>query len=260
MATKQTLLRYRAWYALLLRLYPAHHHDRFSEEMAQTFHDLLCERAAMQRNVVGYALSLALETTLVIVKENFMFMTTQNKRLIGILLTVAVLLLIPLVAMQYRTDVVWTLSDFIFAGVLLGGTGIAFELALRATNNNAYRVAFAMGLAGAFLLVWINGAVGIIGNENNPANLLYAAVLAVGFFGSIISFFKPKGMARTLFAAAIVQALVPVVALLIWSPTASFTAEAPGIIGVFVLNAFWVALFAGSGILFKRAALVATKN
>ena len=31
---------------------------------------------------------------------------------------------------------------------------------------------FGVGLAGAFLLFWVNGAVGIIGNEGQPANLM----------------------------------------------------------------------------------------
>ena len=49
---------------------------------------------------------------------------TQNKRLIGIVLTVALLLLIPFIAMQFTNEVKWSLPDFVAAGVLLLGTGL----------------------------------------------------------------------------------------------------------------------------------------
>ncbi len=112
-------------------------------------------------------------------------------------------------------------------------------------------VAFGVGLAGAFLLFWVNGAVGIIGNEGQPANLMYGAVFTVGFIGSLMARFKPRGMAPTLFAAALAQMLVPVIALFIWPPPA--TSWAPGVFGVFVLNAFFAMLFVVSALLFRRA-------
>ena len=53
---------------------------------------------------------------------------------------------------------------------------------------------------GAFFLVWVNGAVGIIGNEENQANLLFFGVLAVAVVGSLIARFRAKGMALTFYA------------------------------------------------------------
>ncbi len=58
-------------------------------------------------------------------------MTLENKRLIGIVLTVVVLLLMPLIAMQFTNEVNWTLSDIVVAGVLLLGTGLICELVIR---------------------------------------------------------------------------------------------------------------------------------
>jgi hypothetical protein len=55
----------------------------------------------------------------------------ENKRLMGIVLTVVVLLLIPLIAMQFTNEVNWTLFDFVVAGVLLLGTGFICELVIR---------------------------------------------------------------------------------------------------------------------------------
>jgi hypothetical protein len=40
---------------------------------------------------------------------------TQNKRLIGIVLTVVFLMLIPIIAMQFTDEVKWPLPDFAVA-------------------------------------------------------------------------------------------------------------------------------------------------
>ena len=90
-------------------------------------------------------------------------MITKNKRLIGILLTVAVLLLAPLIAMQFTTEVNWTLSDFVIVGVLLLGTGLLCELVLRNVKKMEYRIALCVGLLLALFLVWVELAVGLFG-------------------------------------------------------------------------------------------------
>ena len=104
--------------------------------------------------------------------------------------------------------------DFIFLAILLVGVGGAYELAARMTGNRAYRVAVGVALAAAFILVCLNLAVGIIGNEDNPANWMYGGVLAVGIIGPVIARFRPHGMARALSATALAQVLVAVVALI----------------------------------------------
>jgi hypothetical protein len=154
--------------------------------------------------------------------------------------------------MQFTDEVVWDLTDFIVMGGLLCGVGFAYEFATRRSETTVYRAAVGVGLAGAFLLFWVNGAVGIIGNEGQPANLMYGAVFAVGFIGSLMASFKPRGMARTLFAAALTQMLVPIIALFIWPHPV--TSWAPGVFGVLVLNAFFAMLFVGSALLFRNAA------
>ena len=90
-------------------------------------------------------------------------MITHNKRLVGIVLTAAFLLLIPLVAMQFTEEVNWTLSDFIIAGVLLFGTGFLCELVLRTVKNMKYRIALCLILLAALVLIWAELAVGIFG-------------------------------------------------------------------------------------------------
>lgn len=90
-------------------------------------------------------------------------MLTKNKRLIGIVSTVALLLFIPLVAMQFTSDVQWTVFDFIVAGVLLLGTGLLCELVLRKVKKLEYRIAICGAILLALFLIWAELAVGIFG-------------------------------------------------------------------------------------------------
>lgn len=85
----------------------------------------------------------------------------KNKSLLVIGLITASILLIPLVAMQFTDEVNWTLFDFIVAGVLLFATGLLFDLILRKIKVKTYRIAALFVLILAFLLVWIELAVGI---------------------------------------------------------------------------------------------------
>lgn len=161
----------------------------------------------------------------------------------------ALLLLLPLVAMQFTDEVVWDVTDFAFAGALLVGTGVTFELAARKTGDSAYRAAVGVALAAAFILIWVNGAVGVIGSEDNPANLMYFGVLAVGIIGALLARFQPLGMARALFATALAQTSVAVIAVI-----AGLGQPWSGPLELSALNGFFVALFLGSAWLFRRAA------
>ena len=97
----------------------------------------------------------------VLFKNNFM--TIQNKRLTGIAIAVAILLLIPLIAMQFSNGVKWSVSDFAAAGVLLLGTGLLCELVLRKVKKIRYRIAICGVILVALLLIWLELAVGIFG-------------------------------------------------------------------------------------------------
>lgn len=85
----------------------------------------------------------------------------QIKRGIVIVLITVSILLIPLVAMQFTDEVNWTPFDFIVAGVLLFPTGLLFDLILRKIKVKTYRIAALFALILAFLIVWIELAVGI---------------------------------------------------------------------------------------------------
>ena len=179
-------------------------------------------------------------------------MQNMTRRLMVWAIVVALVLMVPLVAMQFTQEVNWDLFDFVVLGGLLFGLGLAFERVARRSEKTVYRVALGLGRGAAVLLAWVLGAVGIIGNEGNPANLMYGAVFAVGLIGSLMARFEPRGLSRTLFAAAFAQMLIPVIALIIWPPQA--TSWAPGVFGEFFLNAFFAMLFVVSALLFRRAA------
>jgi hypothetical protein len=131
----------------------------------------------------------------------------------------ATLILLPLVAMQFTSEVDWTPADFIFAIVMIGTVGLLFEFAVRMTSNWAYRAGAACALAAAFLLVWINGAVGMIGSEGNPNNLLFGLVLLVALIGAIAARFRANAMSLAMAAAGLAYVLlVPIVVMLTAGP------------------------------------------
>lgn len=174
---------------------------------------------------------------------------TLSKSLVRVALATAFLLLIPFVAMRFTTEVTWTLSDFASAGVLLFGAGLAYVLVARMGRQGPYRLGVGVAVAAGLLLIWGNLAVGFIGSEDNPANLLYGAVLAVAAVGALGARFRPRGMARAMFAAGLTQVAVPLVAALIWQPKVDL-----GMLYVLGLNTAFAGIWGVSGWLFRRAA------
>ncbi len=125
------------------------------------------------------------------------------------------LLCLPAVAMRVAPDsgFNWTASDFVLMGILFALVGAGFELAFRRAGSWAYRAAAAIAVLASFFLIWLNLAVGIIGNEDNPANLMFGGVLGIGLTGSLVARFGADGMSRTMALCAGAQAFVGTVAL-----------------------------------------------
>lgn len=169
---------------------------------------------------------------------------------VGIWTGAAILLLVPLVAMQFTDQVAWDVADFVLFGALLLGSGLAIELVIRMTPDIAYRSAVGIAIASAFLLIWVNGAVGIIGSESNDVNALFAGVLIVGLVGALIARLRSLGMARTLLAMAFLQILIAAVALSAgWGRTGSAWPW-----DLILATGFFSALWLTSAVLFQRAA------
>lgn len=87
----------------------------------------------------------------------------KNKRLVIILLTAVIILLLPLIAMQFTEEVNWSLSDFMVAGALLIGTGLLCELAMRKIKKISWRIAVCVFFLAVLFLIWAELAVGIFG-------------------------------------------------------------------------------------------------
>ncbi len=87
----------------------------------------------------------------------------ENKRLIIILAVVAILLLIPLVGMQFTTEVNWDVLDFAIMGMLLLGTGLLCELFMRIVSSIQGRIIICCAVLLLFFLSWAELAVGVFG-------------------------------------------------------------------------------------------------
>lgn len=151
------------------------------------------------------------------------------------------LVLLPLALMFTTEEQNWSAGDFLFAIVMVGGVGLAFELAVRMSRSWSYRGGFAIALVAAFLLTWGNLAVGFIGSEDEPLNLIYFGVVGLALLGSAASLLRAKGMCFTMAVTAAAQVAAGGVALYF----DFFTGP---------LTTFFTALWLASAWLFRKAA------
>lgn len=104
-------------------------------------------------------------------KEPMKVSKTAYRSAVRVALPTAFILLLPLLAMQITDEVAWSLADFAFAGVLLGGAGLVLELAARKPGNIAYRAAAtAIGVA----------AIVLGEADDAPGLVLFGGLLIVG--------------------------------------------------------------------------------
>jgi hypothetical protein len=265
MSDEHAIARYRQWYRRLLRFYSRPHRERFGESMEQTFSDLCHERTEAGERLGSFVLWMFVETSAGIMRENGRFIM-QNRSIARAALVTACVLLIPLMGNLFMG---WSWRWFAFPvwGGILFGTGLTYEFVAAKGGTRAYRTAVGIACVTGFILFWINAAVGIIGD--GPVKLLYLGVFAVGFFGALIARFQPRGMSLALFATAVAQMLVPVIALVIWKaggqdllsdPNSPHPPFHPGIGPVFGLNGVFAALWVGAGLLFRRAGEPSSKT
>jgi hypothetical protein len=157
---------------------------------------------------------------------------------------------VGLLTVPWLAEWPWTAADFIVAAAMFGIVGGTFELAVRASGNAFYRIGAGVALGTAFLLVWINLAVGIIGSEDNPLNQMFFGVIAVAVLGSIVARFNASGLARTMVITAGLQALIGI-GVFAFDVGGS---EPPGRIGLLLLIEAFAAIWLLAGWLFYRAA------
>lgn len=87
----------------------------------------------------------------------------QNSVFVWIALATGAILLIPFIAMQFTTDVMWDETDFIVMGSLLFGVASLFVLAARRAPRK-HRMLIGGIFIAAFLFLWAELAVGVFTN------------------------------------------------------------------------------------------------
>ena len=170
-----------------------------------------------------------------------------NKSILAVAIVTVTILLVPLVAMQFTSEVDWGVGDFIIMGALIFGTGISFVFVIRYATNMVYRIAMVMAFGSTFFMIWANLAVGLIGSGPHPGNMMYLGVLALVIIGSARSRFNPIGMERVMYATAIAFVLIAVIAIL-----ANMGAYPNSSVNeIIAVNGFFATVFAISGAVFR---------
>ncbi len=155
-------------------------------------------------------------------------------------LTALGLWLTPLIAMAFTDEVNWSVMDFlVFGAILLAACG-AIEWARQHSSRPSYLLGVAVAVAAAFLLVMAQGAVGLLGDGDDPLNLLFMVAPAIAVIGSGLVRGRARPMSRVMAAAALLHALAGLAALAAgwqeaWIATAPF-------VGLWLLSAWLLRL------------------
>jgi hypothetical protein len=154
------------------------------------------------------------------------------------------LLLLPLVMMQFNDEWNWTVGDFLFAGTMIGGVALLYELAERASGSRAYRAGAAVVLITCLLTVWTT----IVRDDGN--GMLFFELVMAAVAGSFAAWFRPAGMARSMIGVAVMQMLVGIAVA-----TAPSAAGFPGGASrALLFSGFFALLWLVSAAFFRAAA------
>ena len=159
------------------------------------------------------------------------------------------LLMAPLAASQVVDGWNWPPGTYVIEYVLFFGTGLAYALIARKMAAWAYKAGVGVALVAGFALGWTNMVH--VADSENPTNLLYYSVLAVGGVGAWLARLEARGLARTLFAMAATLALI---AVMLPSGAPPYLAR-----NMVILHGVFVASFTASGLLFRHASLAGLK-
>ncbi len=148
-------------------------HDHIAHERAHGTRDRLIALSIAARMVRGMAADAAWRrrTLAHSSTRKEVMKKAASRSAVRVGLATGLILLVPLVAMQFTDEVDWGVFDFVFAGALLGGTGALLELAMRKGNNIAHRAAAAA----------IGVAAIVFGEADDaPGLVLFGCLLIVG--------------------------------------------------------------------------------
>lgn len=117
--------------------------------------------------------------------------------------TMAVLLSLPAI-LRFP----WTVSDFVIMGIMLLSVGLGIEFLIRRSGSAFVRLGAVVGVLTCFLTVWVNLAVGMIGDEDNPYNQLFLIPIFLFIAGCVATRVQPRRMSLVMLAAAAAQLLL----------------------------------------------------
>lgn len=158
-------------YSLLVRLYPKHYRDEYGEEMQFVFSESVKDtyKEHGEHGVTRLWMRMVWDTgrSLIIQHWETHAMKTKqtlinNKDSAAVVGGTIGILLIPLITMQFTTDVQWDVFDFVVMGALLLATGFGLVFVNRKFKN--YRLPLFVMIVLGFLWLWAELAVGIFTN------------------------------------------------------------------------------------------------
>lgn len=250
-------------YGFVLHFYPASFRREFGPEMAYVFTASL-QDACLEQGRRGFtrlwARTIADATKSLVIqhiedrKERYMKTNSKNgilqNSIVRVALATALLMLLPLAASLLLEDFNWGVFDFVFTAGLLFVAGLSFDLLARRSGSMVYRAAFAVAIGTAAFLFFSNLAVGVIGSDDEPANVMYLGVIAIAVIGAVAVRFRPGGMAWAMFVAAAAQASTIVIALVF----GLHTYPESSVLEIFAVNGFFMTGWIVAGLLFRWAA------
>ncbi|MFT3729615.1 MAG: hypothetical protein QM759_17470 [Terricaulis sp.] len=140
----------------------------------------------------------------------------------------------------------WDWLDYLVAFTVMGAMAGLLAIFIVKSRDVFYRLGGAAAVLTAFVLIWSNLAVGIVGEPNNPINLLYFGTLVFGAAGATVARLEARGMAVTMFAVSLAQCVCIVLALA--------TRAGDYLMPSVIVTAFLSAGFSTSAWLFLQAA------
>ena len=138
-----------------------------------------------------------------------------------------------------------TIAEITAAALIVA---VSITLAFRIPKSRFFRAGLGLALLGGFLVLWVNLAVGIIGEAENPANLMYLAVPALGAACALLLRFRPHAMFLIMFVMSIAQIVVGLITLFLElgnPPTPAIT--------FIIFNLILASIWAASAACFRKS-------
>lgn len=161
----------------------------------------------------------------------------------------AALMLLPITIQLVSGNFGWSTFDFLFVAVVLLSGCTLFDIAARRAPNFFYLAGASLALAAGFGLIVVNGAVGLVGDEDQGHNLFFLLVILVAIVGFVLARGRPGGASKAMLAAAFTHIVVSGTLMV---SAGRFAGPNPGP-EIFGLS-FFAAMWLGSSWLFRHSA------